>query len=100
MARKSLVKDLSGNIIHMVDETNGGYIIRNRQVVDQERWGEYLRKEQDKKLAAQAIQHQKVDENAPDRNTPPNQTKKIDELEQKVNGLDSKIDQILKALQK
>lgn len=55
MARKKIVKDLKGGIIDMIDETDGGYIIRGRQVVNQEKWEEYLKKEADKKEAAQAM---------------------------------------------
>jgi uncharacterized FlaG/YvyC family protein len=100
MARKSVVKDLNGNIITMLDETDGGYIVRNRSVVNQEKWAEYLKKEEDKKLAAQAILHQKVDEQAPDRTVPPAQNAKVEALEKKVEDIDSKLDAILKALNK
>ena len=39
----------------MLDEADGGYIIRGRQVVNQEKWQEHLKKEADKKEAAQAM---------------------------------------------
>jgi hypothetical protein len=38
MARKSVVKDMNGNIINLIDETDGGWIIRNRQVVNPEKF--------------------------------------------------------------
>lgn len=100
MARKSVVKDLNGNIITMLDETDGGYIVRNRSVVNQEKWQEYLKKEEDKKLAAQAILNQKVDTQAPDRTQAPAQNAKVEELEKKVEDMGSKLDAILKALSK
>lgn len=100
MARKSVVKDLSGNIITMLDETDGGYIVRNRNIVNQEKWQEYLKKEEDKKIAAQAILHQKVDANAPDRTINPTQNAKVEALEKKVEDMDSKLDAILKAISK
>lgn len=100
MARKSVVKDLSGNIITMLDETDGGYIVRNRNIVNQEKWQEYLKKEEDKKIAAQAILHQKVDANAPDRTIAPTQNAKVEALEKKVEDMDSKLDAILKAISK
>lgn len=97
MAKKSIVRDLQGNIINLLDEDGGGWIIRNRQVVNQERYDEMLRKEADKKLAAQAILNQKVDEQAPDRTVPPS---KVDALEKKVEGMETKLDAILQALSK
>jgi uncharacterized protein YceH (UPF0502 family) len=100
MARKSVVKDLNGNIITMLDETDGGYIVRNRNIVNQEKWAEYLKKEEDKKIAAQAILHQKVDDHAPDRTVSPAQNAKVEALEKKVEDMDSKLDAILKAISK
>lgn len=97
MARKSVVRDLNGNIINMLDETDGGWIIRNRQVVNQEKYQALLQKEEDKKLAAQAIIHQKVDDNAPDRSVAPS---KVEALEKRVEDMDSKLDAILKAIKK
>jgi uncharacterized protein YceH (UPF0502 family) len=100
MARKSVVKDLNGNIITMLDETNGGYIVRNRTIVNQEKWEEHLRREEDKKIAAQAILHQKINENVPDRTINPAQNAKVEALEKKVEDMDSKLDAILKAINK
>lgn len=100
MARKSVVKDLSGNIITMLDETDGGYIVRNRSIVNPEKWQQHLQREEDKKIAAQAIIHQKVDENAPDRTGAPTQNAKVEALEKKVEDMDNKLDAILKALNK
>ena len=95
MAKKSTVRDMNGRIINMVDETNGGYIIKNYQVVNQEAYNEILKKEEDRKLAAKAITMQKTEENAPDRTVAPS---KVDALEKKVEGMETKLDAILKAL--
>jgi hypothetical protein len=97
LARKRVVKDLAGNIIDMMDETNGGYIVKGRQIVNQERWEELQAIEEDKKLAAKAISMQKVDTNAPDRTIVPG---KVEELEKKVTAMDDKLNAILEALKK
>lgn len=97
MARKSTVRDLSGNIINMLDEADGGWIIRNRQVVNQEKMDAYIKKEQDKALAAQAVVHQVTSPNAEERVVAPS---KVDALEKKVEGMETKLDAILKALSK
>ena len=55
MAKRSVVRDLRGNIIDLIDETDGGYIIRKSQVVNQAKYDEILMKEADRKEAAQAI---------------------------------------------
>jgi hypothetical protein len=99
MARKSTTRDLNGQIINMVDEANGGYIIRNRQIVNPEMWQEHLKKEQDKRDAAKAMTAAKVDPAAPDRVIPPN-AGKIDVLEKRMDEQDAKLDAILAALSK
>lgn len=111
MAKKAITKDLNGNIINMLDETNGGYIIRNRQIVNQDRWNEILKKEEDRKLAAQAILHQRVDPDVSDRSKlgiPASEALKNlnnknmvnnSKLEERVSGLESKLDNIIKLLE-
>lgn len=109
LARKKLVKDLSGNIIDWFEEGNGGWIVRGREVVNQSKWEEFQQKEKDKILAASAVAMAKVDEDAPDRTLSPEQArvelekksqqaKKVEELDKKVNEMDSKLDKILNAL--
>lgn len=109
--KKRTVRRLSGEIIDLVDEANGGYIIRRGQIVNQERYDELKKIEEDKIKAAQAIIHQKVDDNAPDRTVTAQEAiknnSKMEELEQnqsaintKVDALDTKLDAILKALNK
>jgi hypothetical protein len=94
---KSIVRDLNGQIINLRDDSNGGWIIRNRQIVNPERWEELQKIERDKQEAAKAITLQKVEKNAPDRNTAPS---KVDALEKRVEGMESKLDLILAALKK
>ena len=97
MARKSTVRDLSGNLITLIDENDGGYIVRNRQVVNPEKWNVLVQKEKDKQEAAKAQGMQKVDANAPDRTVA---SSKVDALEKKVAGMENNIAEILKLLQK
>lgn len=104
MAKKSIVKNTAGQIIDWYDETNGGWIIRKGQIVNEEKYNEFKKIEEDKRLAAQAIAHQKVDDNVPDRTVTATeatkQNTKVEELEQKVNKMDSKLDAIIEALGK
>lgn len=104
MFRKRVVKNTNGQIIDLMDETNGGWIIKKGQIVNQEAYDELLRIEEDKKKAAQAILHQKVDENAPDRTVTGTEAIKnqsrMDDLENKLKEQDGKLDAILKALSK
>lgn len=104
MARKSIVKNTSGQIIDWLDETNGGWIIRKGQVVNQEKYDYFKKLEEDKRLAAQAVAFQKVDNVVPDRTVTATeaiqQNTRIDDLEKKITEQDNKLDAILKALQK
>jgi len=104
LMRKSTMRDINGNIINLIDEANGGYIIRNRQVVNQERWDEMLKIEQDKREAALAVTKAIESPNAPLRNgtaqEAQKQISKVNELEERLNKQDEKLDAILKALQK
>lgn len=90
MARKSVTKDLAGNIINLIDETDGGWIIRNRQVVNPEKFQALVQKEKDRQEAAQAVTHQITDPNAPDRTAPPS---KVTELENKIAELEAKLNE-------
>ena len=95
--KKKTVRNLSGEIIDMLDETNGGWIIRNKQVVNPERYAELQKIEQDKLVAAKAMAEQVSSPTAPDRTVAPS---KVDVLEKKVAGMEGKLDEILKALNK
>lgn len=96
------MRDMNGNIINLLDETNGGYIIKNRQVVNQERWNEILKMEQDKREAALASTKAVSSPNAHLRNgTPtPTQPDKVTELETRLNKQDEKLDAIINLLNK
>lgn len=102
--KKRIVRNTAGNIIDLYDEADGGWIIQKGRVVNQERYNEMLQKEEDRKTAAQAIQHQKVDEAAPDRTVSGTEAiknnTKIEELEKRIDGVDTKLDAILNALKK
>jgi len=111
MAKRRIVKDLQGNIVDLYQEGDGGWIVRGREVVNQDKWNELQQKEQDKIKAAQASAMAKVDENAPDRTVglieaienvkkASVQEEKVAKLEEKVGDIDNKLDAILKALSK
>ena len=104
LKRKSVLKDMNGNIINLLDEADGGWIIRGRQIVNQDKWNQILQKEEDKRLAAQA-QAQQVsapkhieDLRAGKKESTPNPLSKVDELEKKVDNMESKLDAILAKL--
>ncbi len=97
MARKATVRDTSGNIINMMDEADGGWIIRNRQVVNQEKYQKMLDIEEDKKIAARAMAEQITRPDAPDRTVVPG---KMEALEKRIDSQDAKLDAILAALSK
>ena len=96
--RKRTVRDLKGNIKHMSDEASGGDIIRNYKVVNQEAWDEIVKREEDKKKAATAaVQVQAPQAVVEERQGNPG---KIQELENRLNKQDEKLDAILAALKK
>lgn len=97
--RKRTVRRLSGQIIDMVDEANGGKIISNGNVVNQERYEELQKIEEDKKLAALAMT-QAVSAPAHVEAQRTSQPGKIEELEKRLNAQDEKLDAILAALKK
>ena len=102
MARKRLVKDTQGNIIDWLDEADGGWIVRGRNVVNQERWDREKQKEKDRAEAAMALVKQKVDENAPDRTVTPavaqENIKKASLQDERIDKMEAKLDKILNAL--
>lgn len=111
MARKSIVKDLRGNIIDLIDEERGGYIIRRGQIVNHERYNEMVQKEIDRKKSIEAQLNPVSNPNTPDRTVTAKeaikQQSKVEELEERLNKQDDKLDKqndkldkILKALQK
>ena len=97
-----MVRNLQGQIIDMLDETDGGWIIQKGRVVNQVKYDEYVQKEKDKQEAAKAIIHAINNPNAPveARNQAPAQNGKVDALEKRMDGMEGKLDQILNALKK
>ena len=99
MARKTTVRDLNGGIIDLMDESDGGWIIRGRRVVNQEKYDALLQKEKDKREAAlaatKAISNPQASEA---RNAPANQSNKVADLEKKVEDMGNKLDAILQAI--
>lgn len=97
--RKRVVKNTNGDIIDLMDEANGGVIVSKGRVVNQERWNEIVKVEEDKKIAAQAIAHAINNPQAPiaERNAAPS---KVEDLEKRINGMDDKLNAILAALKK
>lgn len=94
--RKRTVRNLNGDIIDMTDG-NGKPIIVKGNIVNQQAIDEIALKEQDKRSAAQAVTAVIDSPHAEERVAPPT---KLNELEKKVEGIESKLDQILNALNK
>lgn len=97
--KKRTVRSLSGNIIDMVDESNGGVIISRGNVVNQERIDELARLEKDRQTAAQAASQpaEVPQELSEQRVAPPT---KLQEMEKRIEAQDAKLDAILAALKK
>lgn len=95
---------MNGQIIDWFDETDGGWIIQKGQIVNPDKFNEFKQKEEDRKIAAQAIAFQKVDDNVPDRTVTATEavknSTKLEELETRLNKQDEKLDAILNALKK
>ena len=100
--KKRTVKRLDGSIIDLVDEANGGYIIRSGRVVDEVRYAEVLQKEEDRRKAALAMTEaiSVPKEVVAQRTQNPVQVQRMDDLENKIKAQDEKLDAILKALAK
>ena len=103
--KKRTIRNLDGSIKFMEDEANGGVLIRNGQVINQERINELARIEEDKRKAATAFTQPA--EASPDvvhveRNTvaPKVGESKVEQLEKKVEGMENNIAAILALLQK
>ena len=100
MAHKRITRNTAGQIIDWMDETQGGWIIKKGQIVNEEAYQAHLKKEEDKRLAAQAVVHQISNPDTVNGTATPEQNKKITELETKVSEMDNKLDAILNALKK
>lgn len=98
--RKRTVRNLSGQVIDMLDETDGsGVIISKGRVVNEQKVIEINKKEEDRKLAAVAFTQevQAPQAVAEQRVVAPT---KIQEMEKKIEDQDKKLDMILEALKK
>ena len=97
--KKRTIRNLSGGIIDMVDEANGGVIISKGRVVNQNRVDELAAQERDKKSAATAFTAEVAAPQAiiEQRTVAPT---KMQELEKKVEAQDEKLNQILELLKK
>lgn len=92
------MRNLAGQIVEWFDESNGGYIIKGGQIVNQERYDEEKKKEADRKVAATAQANAISSDSAPpERTAAPG---KIDVLEKKVESMEGNITEILKLLKK
>lgn len=98
--KKRTIRNLNGSIKYMEDEANGGVLIRNGHVVNQERINELARIENDKKAAATAFTNPVTAPNpaiVEERNVTPT---KVENLEKEVASLRGDITTILNLLQK
>lgn len=97
--KKRTVRSLSGNIIDMVDESNGGVIISRGHVVNQERVDELAQLEKDRQTAAQAaLQPASVPQELSEQRVAA--PTKLQEMEKRIEAQDAKLDAILAALSK
>lgn len=99
--RKSIRRNLKGDIIDWRDDANGGWIIRGGQIINQARIDELAKIEEDKKRAATAESHavQAPPEVIEQRmGNPSVSNTKIEALEKRLNDQDTKLDAILEAL--
>lgn len=97
--RKRTVRGLSGNIIDMRDEANGGVIISKGQVVNQERLNELAKIEEDKRKAATAFAEEVAAPAAivEERVAAPT---KLENMEKRIDNIEGNLNKILEILQK
>lgn len=108
LSRKRTVRKLSGQLVDLLDEANGGWIIKGGQIVNQTRYDELRKIEEDKAKAGQAQHHavvpppdvQEMREGKPNRME--NIEKRIEDTEKKTEDRlakqDEKLDAILNLL--
>lgn len=92
--KNKIVKDLKGNIIDWYDEANGGWIIKARTVVNQERWQQHLAMLKDRAEAAKAQTMAKMRDDYPEQN--PQQNEKVEKLEAELAEMKEMLKQALK----
>lgn len=103
--KKRIVRGLDGRIIDWLDEADGGWIIQKGRIVNQAKYDEYVKKEEDRKKAAetQILAIKNPDQfNNPDapieeRNGSPSRQAK---LEERVDKMEETLAKILKAVTK
>ena len=124
MSKKTIVRNLAGNIIDLRDEANGGWIIRGGRVVNENAFEALVQKQNDVKEASRAVLNQvtvskEIEDQRAGIATPPKPetnpvvpavapdvvptvvpTDRVAVLETKVQDMDSKLDAILNALKK
>lgn len=101
LAKNKIVKDFNGGIIDWFDEAKGGWIVQKRAIVNMEAWNAHLQKEKDRAEAASAIGKAKIRDDYPENADGTNSSSpKVQELENKVNAMDDKLNAILEALKK
>lgn len=90
---------MSGEIIDMSDEANGGAIISKGRIVNQARIDELAAIEKDKQSAATAltVQVARPVATVEERTVAPS---KVETLEKRIDAQDAKLDAILAALKK
>ena len=79
--KNKVVKDLNGNIIDWYDEAGAGWIVRGRQVVNQEAWDKHMLKLKDRQEAAQAAANPKIREEYPETKDGMTEESKVEKLE-------------------
>ena len=99
LAHKRVVRKLSGDIIDWQDDTRGGAIIQKGQIMNPRVIEEEQKKAADRAVAARAQAESINNVTAPvvERNTAPS---RVDELEQRVSGMEDTLKQILEAVKK
>jgi hypothetical protein len=98
LLKKSTIRRLNGQIVKLVDEENGGVIIDKGQVVNEVRYKELQAIEEDRRRAAEAVQHQIV-VSAQLEAQRTAQPSKLEEIEKRQDETDAKLDMILSLLQ-
>ena len=84
LAKRKVVKDLRGQIIDLIDENNGGWIIKGRQIVNQARWDELQKIEADRREAAKAASMAVAAQNAAAYAMTPKQAEEASALKKRL----------------
>jgi hypothetical protein len=93
--KNKVVKDLNGNIIDWYDEAGVGWIVRGRQVVNQEAWNRHVEKEKDRREAAKAAANPKIREDYPETQDGQTEKSKVEKLETELAEMKKMLKQAL-----